>query len=144
HPRLEDEPRRDAGGKQCPGRVRRAERDPYTAVADDEEQDDHHEGPREPELVAEHGEDRVGVRRGQEAEFLAARPQPLTEQPAERQTVERLDRLEAALLRIRPWIEEREEALEPVRLLDRDGQPQHRGQSSERGEDAETRARDEV
>src|SRR5207247_6107707 len=99
--------------------------------------DDDQERAGEPKLVAEHREDRVGVRSGEIAELLAPRPEALTEEPTEREPVERLDRLEAGALRIGPRIEERRQTLQAVGLLDRDQQHRDADERGHRAEDAE-------
>ena len=55
-----------------------------------------------------------------------------------------MDRLEPAALRIGPGVEEREDPLQPVRLLDRDGEAENTSKGGERREDAQACARDEI
>ncbi len=125
-------------------RVARAERDADAAERDHEEEHDHGERPGEPELVPQHGEDRVGVRRRQEAELLASGTEALAEQSAQSEPVQRLDGLETRSTRIAPRIEERHQARQAVGLRDRDRERADRGESRKRGEHPEARTSDEV
>ncbi len=111
---------------------------------DDEEQHDHRQRPEQAELVAEHGEDRIRVRRRQEAELLLPRPEPFAQRTTEGEPVDGLDRLEARALRVAPWVHERGEARHPVWLDDRDRRGADRREAAERRELAEARAGDEV
>src|SRR5437660_1341613 len=95
-------------------------------------------------LVAEHGEDRIGVGRGKEAEFLPAGPEPLAERTAEGEAIQRLDGLESSSAWIRPGIDESEQALVPIWLYDRGGKREDDRERAECRELAQPRARDEV
>src|SRR6266542_3767853 len=144
HPGLEHDPHRDPGGEQRAGAVRRGDRDPRPLVRDREEQQHHRQRPPQAELVAEHREDRIGVRRGQETELLLARGQPLAERAPEREPVERLDGLEARAARVAPGIEERDDARHPVRLDHRGARPEDQREGGEGGELAQPGAGDEI
>ena len=143
HPGLEHEPDRDPGRQERAARIRCGEGDPDPLEGDHQEQHDDRERAEEPELVAEDGEDRVGVGRGKEPEFLLSRSEALTERPTERQPVDGLDRLEARPAGIAPGIEEREDPLQAVWLDDRDRGDEQRGQRPEPGELHEPRPRDD-
>src|SRR5438552_2032029 len=122
HPRLEHEPDGDARGEDRSGRILAAKGDAHAAEPEDEEAEDDREGAEQAELVAEHGEDRIGIGRGKEAEFLPAGPEPLAERTAEGEAIQRLDGLESSSTWIRPGIDESEQALVPIRLYDRGGE----------------------
>src|SRR6266513_74034 len=144
HPRLEAEPHRDADGEQGTGRILRPEGDANPPEREREEEQDDHERTRQTELVAEHREDRVGVWVRQIAELFLPRPEPLAERAAEAERVEHLDRLETEFLWIGPRIEERHEPLKAVRLGDGEREDDHSGQTAQRRELAQPRARGEV
>ena len=144
HPGLEHEPDRDPGRQERAGRIRRGERDPDPLEGDHQEQHDDRERAEEPELVAEDGEDRIGVGGGKVPEFLLPGTETLTERPTEGEPEDGLDRLEARAARIAPRIEEREDPLQAIRLHDRDRGDEHSGKGPEPGELHEPRPRDEV
>ena len=116
HPGLEDQPDGDAGRQQRPRGIRCGERDADALERDDQEEHDDRERAEEPELVAEDGEDRVGVGRREEPELLLARAEALTERSTEREPIDGLDRLEPGAARIAPRIEEREDPLQAIGL----------------------------
>ena len=66
-------------------------------------------GPDEPELLADDGEDHVGVRLGQVVDLLHALAEPLAEEVARAEADLRLDDLEPGPLRVLPRIEEAEQ-----------------------------------
>src|SRR5437867_10733395 len=74
HPRLEAEPHGDADREQRAGRILGAEGDTDAPEGQREEEQDDHQRPGEAELVAEHREDRIGVRVRQVAELFLPRP----------------------------------------------------------------------
>ena len=80
--RLDDDPRGDAGGQQHAEPVGRAQRRPDAEHAEGDEQRDDQEGADQTELLADDGEDEVGVGVGQEAPLGAARAQADADQPA--------------------------------------------------------------
>src|SRR5438094_7483662 len=133
HPGLGRQPHRDPGRDERAGRILGADRDTHAAVREDEEEHDDRERSGEPELVAEHGEDGVRVRRGKEPELLAPRAKAFAERAAQREPVERLDRLEAGAARVGPRVEEREETLRAIRLHERaDPRDQHEDEQQDR------------
>src|SRR5437867_1722583 len=144
HPRLEHEPDGDARGEDRSGRILAAKGDAHAAEPEDEEAEDDREGAEQAELVAEHGEDRIGVGRGKEAEFLPAGPEPLAERTTEGEAIQRLDGLESSSAWIRPGIDESEQALVPIWLYDRGGKREDDRERAECRELAQPRARDEV
>src|SRR5438093_1677668 len=144
HPCLEAEPDRDPGREQRSRRVLRTQRDPHAAEGEREEQKDDDQSTRQAELVTEHREDGIGVRMREVAELFLSGTKPLPERPAQSEGVEHLNGLKAEPLRVRPRIQECEEALVAVRLGDCEREHHHHGQGTERGELAQPRARREV
>src|SRR5438128_1737061 len=144
HPGLGREPHRDPGRDERAGRILGADRDTHAAVREDEEEHDDRERSGEPELVAEHGEDGGRVRRGEAPELLAPRAKAFAERAAQREPVERLDRLEAGAARVGPRVEEREETLRAIRLHERAEREKRDGDRGKGAELAEARSGDEV
>ena len=68
----------------------------------------------EPEFLGEHGEEKIRVRLGQVEELLHARAQSHAEPFAAADRDQRLRQLKAAVVRIRPGVEKRREAPQPV------------------------------
>ena len=73
---LHHEPGGHPAGRVAGERVVGADRDPDPGVAQDAEQGQHHQAAEQAELLAQHGEDEVGVRLGQAAPLLPAGAQP--------------------------------------------------------------------
>src|SRR5437867_6511363 len=144
HPGLEHEPGRDARRDERAHRIGRTQRDTDAAVPEHEEQDDHGERAGETELVAEDREDRIRVREGQVAELFSAGPESLTEQTAERETIQGLDRLVSLVAGIAPRIEEGRDPLQSIGARERTGERDDNGKRSERGEHPQPRSGREI
>ena len=84
--------------------------DPEAAHGDQREQAQHDERADQPELLADQREDEIGVRLGQEEHLLLALPEPDAAEAAGAEGDERLHELKAGVLRVRPRIEEGEQA----------------------------------
>src|SRR5499427_619404 len=78
------------------------------------EQRDHGEHPCEPQLLADHREQEVGVRLGQVEQLLDSRPEPHSEPLAAPERDERVRQLVAAAERVGPGIHEPEDALHAI------------------------------
>src|SRR3954449_6082149 len=66
--------------------------------------EDQRRGPEQPELLADDGEDHVGVRLGQEMDLLHALPQPVADEMTGPEADLRLHDLEAGSLRVLPRV----------------------------------------
>ena len=97
---LAEQPDHDAEGRVAHERVGGLAGDPDRGVGDGEEQRDHQQGADQAELLAEHGEDEVGVRLGQVAPLLLAGADALAEPAAGRQRVEPVGRLPAGVVEV--------------------------------------------
>src|SRR2546428_505043 len=144
HPGLECEPHGDTGREERAGRVLGMQRDAHAAERDDQEEQHHRERTGEPELVTEDREDRVGVGMRQITELLAAGSETLAERAAERERIQRLDRLEARAPRVGPGVDEREQTLVPLRVDDGERKHGDTGEDAEGDEDLQARARRKV
>src|SRR3954452_20283166 len=124
--RLHAEPRRDADGEEaaevvaCPHRGSHPEEPEANEEPDDEQRTD------DTELLADDGEDEVGVGEGQERPLRARGADADTEPPAGRHAHLRLDRLVARVERVLPRVHEREQPGAAVALAHRrTGREQH-------------------
>src|SRR5205823_13820646 len=106
----------DPDGEPLPERLAAAERDPEAGVREQRERRDHGHDADEAELLADDGEDHVGVRLRQVEHLLDAVAEAATEDAARRHADHRLDDLEAGVLRVAPRVEEGEDAIATVRL----------------------------
>ena len=79
------------------------------AHANSDVREDQRRGADEPELLADDGEDHVGVRLGQVVDLLHALAEPVAEDVARAEADLRLHDLEARALRVLPRVEEAEE-----------------------------------
>jgi hypothetical protein len=77
-----------------------AERDPEPRARDDREEREDEERAREPELLADHREEKVGVRLRQVEHLLPALAEPDTPEPARPERDERLLQLEVDAERV--------------------------------------------
>jgi hypothetical protein len=110
---------------------------------EDGEAAEDHDSPHETKLLADDGEDEVGVRLRQVEVLLLARHEALPQDPSGAHGNERLEDLEPLPQRILTGIEEDEEPLAPV-LLAEDEPEEHRcGRQSERREVPERNTGDE-
>ena len=118
--RLADDPHRGAGGDERTEPVGRAQRGARAEDAERDEQPDHEEAPDEPELLADDGEDEVGVRVGQEVPLRPAGAEADAGQAAAPERDERLRDLVAGVGRVGERVQEREHARPPVGLGERE------------------------
>ena len=96
----------------------------------------------ETELLADDGEDEVRVRGRQVEELLPRQPETDSPDAARAERVQRLDDLVAGALRVRPRVQERQEALQPVRRDDdRDRDDRRRPTRPDRRRSARRRRR---
>ena len=107
--RLTADERRDPGGEQLPERVAAAQRDREAGERERGEGGDHGCRPDQPELLADHREDHVRLLLGEVVDLLDALAEALARDAAGADPDQRLDGLEAGVLRVGPRIEEAEE-----------------------------------
>ena len=96
--------------------IRRAQADAQPPPDEQREERDDADGADQPQLLADDGEDEVGVGLGQVEELLLRLPEPAAEPATRAEREERLDDLEAAALRVVPRVDEGDHAPPPVRL----------------------------
>src|SRR5437773_2364549 len=118
--RLEGDPGRDRGRESHAEAIRGPQRRPVAAHSENQESEHHQRRADEAGLLADDGEDEVGVRLRQPPVLLDRVPDADAEEPARRQSIERLGRLKTCPERVRPWIPERGQAPHSVRLEERD------------------------
>ena len=92
----------------------RALRHAQPGVRDQPVEEQQPDDARDPELLADHREDEVRVRLGQVEDLLDRFAEALAEHPARAERDLALDRLEARVARVRPRVQERDQALAPV------------------------------
>ena len=112
---LHGEPDRDAGRHVAHERVLGAQRDPDPGVGDGQEEREHQQGADQAELLAEHGEDEVGVGLGQGAPLLLAGRDALAEDAAARHREQPVRRLPAGALVVLERVGEVGQPLQPLR-----------------------------
>ena len=93
--RLHADPRRDASREQGAESVGRPKRGAHTAPRKEQERPEHSDGSDQSELLADDGEDEVGVGLGQPLVLLDRVAEPDAEDPARAECVERLAVLES-------------------------------------------------
>ena len=120
--------------------VRRAQPDPQAPPHEEHEERHHDHGARQPQLLADDGEDEIGVGLRQVEELLLGLAQPAPEPPARGQRQEGLDDLEARALRVVPRVHEGDHAPQAVGLH-RDSDRDHRQRRGRRSVPCERRAR---
>ena len=107
--RLDDDPDGDPGGQVAAERVGGALGDPDAGVGEGDEQQQDREGAEQAELLADDGEDEVGVGVGHIGPLLPPGPQPDPEQPPGAEGEAALDELVAAVLGVGGGVHERQE-----------------------------------
>src|ERR1700694_5597120 len=116
---LESHPRADRGGQGHAEPVGSPERSAVAAHAENQEAQHHQARAHQPRFLADDREDEVGVGLWQPAVLLDRMSDADAEEAARGETVERLRGLESGAERVRPWIPERGEAPQSVRLEQR-------------------------
>ena len=111
--RLQPDPGGDADGQQRALQLTRSSTGGDPGDHQREEQADHEDAAHQPELLADDGEDEVGVRLGEEPPLGSALTEPDPEQPARGQADLGLQRLEAPVVGVLPRIEERQHPAPP-------------------------------
>ena len=111
---LDDQHARQARGKQPREEVASAPRDEKTAPGDHSEQPQHAEAADEPQLLANDGEDRVGMGVRHPVVLLQPVAQAAAKQAARTQGDQTLGGMPARALDITPWIEEGTQSIELV------------------------------
>src|SRR5690606_15444343 len=103
--------------------------DPRSSPDENQEQQNQQDRAAEAELLSDDGKDEIGVRLGEEEQFLPAIPDSETGQSSCPESDERLHRLEAAPERISLGMEESEDPGTPVLCAEHDGNERgNRGQ----------------
>src|SRR5439155_289768 len=115
--------------------IGRPQSDPEPAPDQNDEEGDDGRGADEAQLLADDREDEIRVRFREVEELLAGRADALAEDPPVAEREPGLDDLKAAPARIRPRVEERDDAAQPVRRGP-DRHHEEHAREDEEGEDA--------
>src|SRR3954453_3672606 len=115
--------RREPRSKALAERVAALQRGLEARPREEDVREDQRRGSEQAELLADDGEDHVGVRLRQEMDLLHALPQPVADEMTRAEADLRLDDLEARSLRVLPRVEEAEQARTHVRARQDHQQP---------------------
>src|SRR5213592_1958062 len=118
----------------------RAARGAQAAVADQAVEEQQRPDAEHAELLADHREDEVGVRLGQEEDLLDRGAQPAAGQAARADGDLALDGLEAGAVGVRPRVQERRQPRAPVGLGDREERDEQRADRRAGEQEAERHA----